>query len=78
MLILYFYGNLNKSNNQIFNSPLLILAITCLGFSLSTVHPTERQLPKTDLTVPARFLAKDFSYKVRAIFLTCSKVKFPL
>jgi hypothetical protein len=49
-----------------------------LGFSLSTVHPTERQLPKTDLTVPARFLAKDFSYKVRAIFLTCSKVKFPL
>ena len=28
-------------NNQIFISPLLILAITCFGLSLSTVHPTE-------------------------------------
>jgi hypothetical protein len=48
-------------NNQIFISPLLILAITCFGLSLSTVHPTERQLPKTDLTVPVKFFANDFS-----------------
>ena len=59
-------------------SPLFILAMTCLGLSLSTVHPTERQLPKTDLTVPAKFLARDFSSRVLAIFLTCSSVRFPL
>ena len=65
-------------NNQILISPLLILAITCLGFNLSTVHPTDRQLPSTDLTVPVKFLANDFSYIVLAIFFTCSNVKFPL
>ncbi len=59
-------------------SPLLILAITCLGFNLSTVHPTERQLPRTDLTVPVKFLASDFSYIALAIFLTCSRVRLPL
>jgi hypothetical protein len=57
---------------------LLILAITCLGLSLSTVQPTDKQLPNTDLTVPAKFLASDFSSRVLAIFLTCSRVRFPL
>lgn len=65
-------------NNQILISPLLILATICLGLCLSTVHPTDRQLPSTDLTVPARFLASDFYSIARAIFLTCYKVRFPL
>lgn len=65
-------------NNQILSSPLLILAIICLGFCLSTVHPIERQVPKTDLTVPVKFLARDFSSTALAIFLTCSRVRFPL
>jgi len=65
-------------NNHILISPLLILAITCFGLSLSTVHPTERQLPKTDFTVPDKFLASDFSSTALAIFLTCSSVRFPL
>lgn len=48
-------------NNQILISPLLILAMSCFGLCLSTVQPTDRHVPKTDLTVPAKFLAKDFS-----------------
>ena len=68
----------NILNNHILIYPLLILAITCLGLSLSTVHPTERQDPKTDLTVPDKFLANDFYSTALAIFLTCSRVRFPL
>lgn len=41
--------------------PLVSLAITSFGFCLSTVHPIERQVPKTCLTVPVKFLAIDFS-----------------
>jgi hypothetical protein len=56
----------------------VILAIIYLGFCLSTVHPIERHVPKTCLTVPAKFLAIDFSSITLAIFLICSKVRFPL
>ena len=52
--------SLNRRINQTLISPLLILAITALGFCLSTVAPKERQVPKTCLTVPAKFLAIDF------------------
>ena len=59
-------------------SPLLIFCITTLGLILSTVHPMERQVPNTDLTVPVRLFAKDLSSTALAIFLTCSRVRLPL
>ena len=52
-------------------SPLLIFWIRALGLILSTVQPIDKQVPKTDFTVPVRFLAKDFSSTVLAIFFTC-------
>jgi hypothetical protein len=64
--------------DQTLSSPLVSLAITSFGFCLSTVHPIERQVPKTCLTVPVKFLAIDFSYMTFATFLTCYKVRFPL
>ena len=65
-------------NNQIFIYPLFIFAMICFGLCLSTVQPTDKQLPNTDLTVPVKFLANDFSYIVLAIFFICSNVRFPL
>lgn len=71
LILYYLYLSTYISlNNQILSSPLLIFAITCLGFSLSTVQPTDKQVPKTDFTVPVRFLAKDFSSTALAIFFT--------
>ena len=70
-------SGLNNSD-QILISPLLIFYITTLGLILSTVHPMERQVPKTDFTVPVKLLARDFSSTARAIFLTCYRVRFPL
>ena len=69
---------LNNKGDQILISPLLIFWIRALGLILSTVHPIDRQVPNTDLTVPVRFFARDFSSTVLAIFLTCSRVRFPL
>ena len=73
----YGIDGLNR-DYQHFSSPLLILAMTCLGLCLSTEQPRERQVPRTCLTVPAKFLAMDFSSIILATFLTCSKVMLPL
>jgi hypothetical protein len=70
--------SLNNISNQTLSSPLVSLAMTSLGDCLSTVHPMERQVPKTCFTVPVKFLAIDFSSMTLAIFLTCSKVRLPL
>ena len=72
-------GNvLNRYQFQTLISPLLILAMTCLGLCLSTVHPSERQVPRTCLTVPWKLLDIDFSSRTLAIFLICSNVRLPL
>lgn len=65
-------------NDQTLSSLLLILAIICFGFCLSTVQPTDKHDPKTCLTVPANDFAIDFSSITFEIFFTCSKVRFPL
>ena len=75
------YLNSNKSlhiNFQILISPLLIFWIRAFGLILSTVQPMDRHVPKTDFTVPVKFLARDFSSTVLAIFFTCSRVRLPL
>ena len=72
-----FVNGLNRVN-QTLRSPLLILAMSYLGFCLSTVQPKDLQVPNTCLTVPAKLLAIDFSYITLAIFLICSKVRLPL
>ena len=70
-------GCLNNRDHN-FISLLLIFYITTLGLILSTVHPIDRQVPKTDFTVPVKLLARDLSSTALAIFLTCSRVRLPL
>jgi len=48
------------------------------GDSPLTVHPTELQVPRISLTVPANFRAMDRSRISLAISMTWSRVKFPL
>ncbi len=71
-------NNIDNQSNHTLSSPLVSLAITSFGDCLSTVHPMERQVPKTCFTVPVKFLAIDFYSITLATFLTCSKVRFPL
>ena len=48
-----------------------------LGFWLLTVHPIERQVPKTCFTVPTKSLDNDFYSINLAILITCIKWRFP-
>ena len=43
-----------------------------------TLHPIEKAVPSTSLTVPTSFLAIDFDLMILAMLMTASRVMFPL
>ena len=57
--------------------PDLISACKSLGAFLSTKHPTELQVPRISKTEPWKDLAQLLKRRVRAIYLTSSRVMLP-